>query len=319
MLCLGAGETFPNACVQQWFHRRRGRAVGCVFTFQWLGNAVYGTVIAGVVAQSWHLAAGLGAVANLALAPLSALLLRRNPEVCGLVPDGWAAVEDEEVKEELEERADARKFWAHFLFTFYALMFGGCDFYMLEMIAEASGTGAVSVSLHIFAPLAVASSMAVPTVGELMDGYSGHKRWLPSALLAVAGFLTGLVTLWLTSISGWFSAVSYGVARGITAGIFQSLLSAGLCFSTLGVGRNDIGRMLGYNQLSTLVGTGVGPLWYGTCRDIFGSFRFSLVVSSLPTMLLGLFFAHQALQISKEVPAASVAMAPVMVGSKEEA
>ena len=183
-------------------------------------------------------------------------------------------------------------FGAHFVFTFfYALMFGGCDFYMVEMIAEASGTGAVSVSLHIFAPLAIASSMAVPTVGELMDAYSGRARWLPSALLAVAGFLTALVTLWLTSISGWLSAMSYGVARGITAGVFQSLLSAGLCFSSLGVGRHEIGRMLGYNQLSTLVGTGIGPFWYGTCRDLFGSFRFSLVASSLPTMLLGLFFA----------------------------
>lgn len=30
MLCLGAGEIFPNACVQQWFKRRRGRAVGVV-------------------------------------------------------------------------------------------------------------------------------------------------------------------------------------------------------------------------------------------------------------------------------------------------
>ena len=233
MLSLGAGEIFPNACVQQWFNRRRGRAVGVVFTFQWLGNAIFGTVIAGIVAEySWHMAAMMGAVANLVLAPVSALLLRRNPESCGMLPDGYASVpEDEEValKESQDadselSQTDARKFWAHFVFTFfYAVMFGGCDFYMIEMIAEAAGRGTgshdgnISVSLHIFAPFALASSFSVPCVGELMDRYcsaGSGKKWLPSALLAVAGVLTGAVTMGLTCIHNWPEAVLYGIVRG---------------------------------------------------------------------------------------------------------
>ncbi|CAK9078128.1 unnamed protein product [Durusdinium trenchii] len=290
MLCLGAGEIFPNACVQQWFKRRRGRAVGVVFTFQWLGNAVFGTVIAGIVANySWHTAALLGATANLFLAPLSALLLRRSPEVCGLLPDGWAAIPEEEeaaLKEtttttgEVQETSEisVRRFWAHFVFTFfYALMFGGCDFYMMEMVAEATvGVRDVSVPLHVFAPLALSSSVSIPVVGELMDAYSSRKTWLPSFLLAVAGVLTASVTSGLTSIQSWPTAVLCGAVRGITSGIFQSLLSAGLAFLSLGVSRKEIGRVLGYNQFCTLVGTGVGPLWYGTSRDLFGSFKVSL-------------------------------------------
>lgn len=247
-------------------------------------------MIAGIVANySWHTAALLGATANLFLAPLSALLLRRSPEVCGLLPDGWAAIPEEEeaaLKEtttttgEVQETSEisVRRFWAHFVFTFfYALMFGGCDFYMMEMVAEAgrktgktggwggwgrlrrlvrlgwlggrikvhvadhsirlgerlysdicgrlsvnttrfslwplspfqktlaradrhrcppSATGLtghtvglirftcqatvgvrdVSVPLHVFAPLALSSSVSIPVVGELMDAYSRPVR-----------------------------------------------------------------------------------------------------------------------------------------------
>jgi len=347
MLSLGAGEIFPNACVQQWFNRRRGRAVGVVFTFQWLGNAIFGTVIAGIVAEySWHMAAMMGAVANLVLAPVSALLLRRNPESCGMLPDGYASVpEDEEValKESQDadselSQTDARKFWAHFVFTFfYAVMFGGCDFYMIEMIAEAAGRGTgshdgnISVSLHIFAPFALASSFSVPCVGELMDRYcsaGSGKKWLPSALLAVAGVLTGAVTMGLTCIHNWPEAVLYGIVRGITSGIFQSLLGAGLCFSALGVGRAEIGRVLGYNAFCTLVGTGVGPFFFGTCRDLLGTFWASLWLSSIPPLLLGVFFAFQSLGISRAAypatvghrsPVATDPMAPAMIGSPKAA
>mmetsp|Transcript_11342 Transcript_11342/g.14202 ORF Transcript_11342/g.14202 Transcript_11342/m.14202 type:complete len:493 (+) Transcript_11342:36-1514(+) len=344
MLCLGAGEIFPNACVQQWFQRRRGRAVGVVFTFQWLGNAVIGTAIAGIVADySWHTAAALGALANLILSPLSALLLRRSPEVCGMLPDGYASIpeEDEEVglngskdskgsKETIDaaEQTDATKFWAHFLFTFfYAFMFGGCDFYMVEMVSEAAGNNPVSVSLHVFAPMALAAAVSVPCIGELMDKYSGTK-WLPSALLGVSGLLTAAVTICLPFIHSWLAAVSYGVVRGFTSGIFQSLLGAGLCFAALGVDRQEIGRILGYNQLCTLVGTGVGPFFYGTCRDLLGSFRTSLWLSGVPPLLLGMYFAIQAWRFSLQVrtackasavgnlsPAVTDPMAPAIFGS----
>lgn len=338
MLSLGAGEIFPNACVQQWFRRRRGRAVGVVFTFQWLGNAIFGTMIAGIVAEySWHTAAALGAICNQMLAPVSALVLRRSPEACGLLPDGYATIpEDEEIalkepneRAEPAEQTDVTKFWAHFVFTFfYAVMFGGCDFYMVEMVSEAAGNGVVSVSLHIFAPFALASSLSVPCVGELMDAYCSRKKWLPSALLGLAGFLTAAVTMWLPFVHNWFAAVLYAVVRGITSGIFQSLLSAGLCFAALGVGRQEIGRILGYNTLCTLVGTGVGPFFYGTCRDLLGTFRTSLWLSGIPPLLLGMFFAIQSMRIRRSYstaaagsrsPAATDPMAPAMIGSPKAA
>ncbi|CAE7225196.1 pcaK [Symbiodinium natans] len=312
-LSLGAAETFPNACVQQWFQRRRGRAVAVVFTFQWLGNAFVGPCVSGIVARhGWQTAALAGSFANLLLAPISATLLRRSPEVCGLLPDGWTAVSVEEpdassmkgASEALPAEApELRDLWPLFAFTFfYAVMFGGSDFYMVEMVAEA-WNGDLDVSILIFGPMALTAALSTPLVGELMDARSSSQKRVPIVLLSVAGFVTAIATTWLTCISSRASAVLYGVIRGSTTGVFQSLLSAGLAFTALGVRREEIGRVLGFNQLSTLVGTGVGPFWYGTFRDVFGAFHLGLLLSALPPLMLGFFFAAKALASEHGLPA----------------
>eukprot|EP00439_Symbiodinium_sp_Y106_P024495 s6012_g2.t14 len=308
--------------IKQWFQRRRGRAVGVtsrekerqvgkglsqhrhattnaefmrqvVFTFQWLGNAFIGKGVSGIA----------GSVANLLLAPVSATLLRRSPEACGLQPDGWTAVAADEEMEAVgmndanEARPSGtrkiRDLWPQFAFTFfYAVMFGGSDFYMVEMVAEAWPED-LDVALFIFGPMALTAAVSTPLVGELMDAWSKSHRRLPIVLLAAAGFVTAVATFLLTCIRSRTSAVLYGVIRGTTTGVFQSLLSAGLAFTALGVRREEIGRVLGYNQLCTLVGTGVGPFWYGSFRDVFGAFRFGLLFSALPPLMLGIFFASR--------------------------
>ncbi|CAE7784770.1 ybfB [Symbiodinium pilosum] len=305
-LSLGAAETFPNTCVQQWFQRRRGRAVGVVFTFQWLGNAFAGPIVSSTVASyGWQRAALAGSIANMLLAPISATLLRRSPEACGLQPDGWTAVAADEEMEAVSMKGaseapsgkdrEIRDLWPQFAFTFfYAVMFGGSDFYMVEMTSEA-WQEELDVSIFIFGPMALTAAVSTPLVGELMDAWSRTHKRLPIVLLAAAGFVTAIATSWLTCIGSRASAVLYGVVRGSTTGVFQSLLSAGLAFTALGVRREQIGQVLGYNQLATLVGTGVGPFWYGTFRDVFGAFRFGLLLSALPPFMLGIFFAAQAL------------------------
>ena len=239
MLSVGAGEIFPNAIMQQWFQRYRGRAVAVVFTFQWLGNAFVGMAAAYIVSKhSWHTAAALGATVNLVLAPASALLIRRSPEVCGMLPDGsdgYAFVPETKLipdgdmemeKEKLANGPDtsdtgatgSTRFLSHFMFTFFCgLIFGGCDFYMIEMVEEAAGKDEVSASFSIFAPLALSLSIAIPCVGELMDAYC-TQNWFPVALLAASGFLTGGVTIWLTFLQDWRGAVFYGILRGLVFG-----------------------------------------------------------------------------------------------------
>ncbi|CAJ1361065.1 unnamed protein product [Effrenium voratum] len=332
MLSIGAGETFPNAAVQQWFRRKRGRAVGVVFTFQWLGNGLIGLAVSAVVRRySWHAAAFAGSGVNLMLAPLSALLLRRSPEVCGLLPDGvddeeevnLKAASPEETSKEDAARApsfEVRKLWPHLLFSFfYAVMYGGSDFYMVEMVAEASGNAKeILVSWHIFWPFALTNALAVPSVGELMDKVQSKR--LPMLLLAIAALLTAVATVGLTCVTSRSNAVLYGVVRGFSSGIFQSLLTAGLAFAAAGVPREEIGRVLGFNQLTTVVGTGVGPCFYGFCRDLFGAFRGALLLTALPPLALSLYFWSQARKaIPPDAAGEPAGLEPEVFGLESEA
>ena len=71
-LSLGALDTFPNACLQQWFVRRRGFAAALMNVVFQLGMAVQAPLLQNLVlARGWRTAAVVGAAGNLALAPLS--------------------------------------------------------------------------------------------------------------------------------------------------------------------------------------------------------------------------------------------------------
>merc|ERR1719375_757682 len=88
-LSLGALETLPNACVQKWFVRRRGRAMSLMHILQQVGVGFMGHAIsANVVAKGWRITAALGGVVNVALLAPSVLLLRSTPEAAGMLADG---------------------------------------------------------------------------------------------------------------------------------------------------------------------------------------------------------------------------------------
>eukprot|EP00747_Dinoflagellata_sp_TGD_P096605 gnl/TRDRNA2_/TRDRNA2_166892_c0_seq1.p1 gnl/TRDRNA2_/TRDRNA2_166892_c0~~gnl/TRDRNA2_/TRDRNA2_166892_c0_seq1.p1 ORF type:complete len:220 (-),score=16.94 gnl/TRDRNA2_/TRDRNA2_166892_c0_seq1:126-713(-) len=77
------------------------------------------------------------------------------------------------------------------------------------------------------------------------------------------------------------------ILRGFIGGVFGSLLPSGLVFIELGVSRNELGRVLGLNSRLVLFGTGTGPLLYGVSRDILDGFRWSLHVTAMPPLVVG--------------------------------
>jgi len=304
-LSMGALEIFSSACVQKWFVRRRGRALAVVATLTQFGNAAGGEVISELVlAAGWRTAARGGSLVNLALVPVAALLLRRSPEACGLAPDGDRAravlpVEDPSMKPAAATKEGSAEevpplpagVAPLFLFVFfYALMFGGCDFDMVGMVAEAEGKAAsVNVAMHIFVPMAIVGAIFTPLIGELMDRSTRGPAYA-LLLLGFDGLLTCFVTNLLCFITTPTLGLLYGCLRGLANAIFQTMCSSGMAFAALGVPRDHIGRILGMNQFATLAGTGVGPLLYGTAKDMLGNFRLSLQLSSLPPLFFGLCF-----------------------------
>jgi len=304
-MSLGALETFPGACVQKWFVRRRGRAATLVTMLQQAGNALAAPVVSGLVlAVGWRQTARWGSLANIVLAIPTMLILRSRPEDCGLKPDGdderglstTPNTQKEDASKTGSEQADEQDdlppgLFPLYLFTFiYAFMFGGCDFEMVGMISEAvEQPGDVDVATHIYVPLALTATVFIPIVGECMDHNKGSHTFA-YLLLGTCGLLTFLITNLLHYAGTPVIAISYGILRGLTQAVFGPLLNAGLAFAVCGVHRGIIGRVLGKNRLFAMAGTAAGPLVYGVSKGVLGTFKLSLQISSLPPLLLAAFF-----------------------------
>eukprot|EP00929_Paragymnodinium_shiwhaense_P090831 TRINITY_DN50928_c0_g1_i1.p1 TRINITY_DN50928_c0_g1~~TRINITY_DN50928_c0_g1_i1.p1 ORF type:complete len:514 (-),score=32.52 TRINITY_DN50928_c0_g1_i1:104-1645(-) len=333
-LSLGALEVFPNACVQKWFVRYRGRAVSVLATLQQFGLAAMAPVSSILVTTGgWRHAADMHAATNLFMIPITLLLIRRTPEACGLLPDGDPVVEAQSSKDETERLPEAREdgeppielhlkelegeatspttpkkvveepqddlpsgLWPLYLYSFcFSLIFGGADFYMMGIVEEAGGAvGGVDVANHIFLPISAVQGIISPFLGELVDRCK-DGRTIASAMLCVCALSTFASTLVLTYTVSPAIGILYAVLRAFSGCVFFTLINSGTMYMLFGVQRHQIGRALGNGTSATIAGTGIGPLLYGVCKDVLGNFWCAVWLSAVPHLLFGVLFAAQAL------------------------
>jgi MFS family permease len=190
-----------------------------------------------------------------------------------------------------------RIFWVYSFFQ--GLILCGTDMFMGDILdnafylssREATPLRGNQAPTCIFLPHALACSLSQLIVGEVMDRATRAKSWqrLPVALLCFGTFALAFINLALVVIDTPTNAVLIGMARGLCHGIYEMLLVGGLIFPALGVPRNRIGEVLGYNQLAMIVGTGLGPLAFGLYEYIFGNLWGVLILTSSPAFALGGF------------------------------
>lgn len=203
---------------------------------------------------------------------------------------------EEETLKEVPNTLPSGLFPLYAFSFFYAVIFGGCDFEMVYMFEEADGgSGTISIAHHVFLPMAIVIGIGQPFVGTLTDRMGQSSRGFANECLCCCGFFTFLCTVCLPWASDPALAILYAVVRGSTGAIFSILLTSGLAFAEFGVDRTLIGSALGYNQSAILAGTAFGPLLFGVGYDLFGSFRGTLVLTSLPPLVLFLYFGSRAL------------------------
>eukprot|EP00928_Gymnodinium_smaydae_P097934 TRINITY_DN898_c2_g1_i6.p1 TRINITY_DN898_c2_g1~~TRINITY_DN898_c2_g1_i6.p1 ORF type:complete len:527 (-),score=71.41 TRINITY_DN898_c2_g1_i6:1010-2590(-) len=321
-LSLGALEICPNACLQRWFVRRRGRAVSLVGTAQWIGISLLGLVVAWLVSQySWRRAAMAGASLNMITAVVTALFLRSGPEDCGLLPDGDGrvlenvkdpdrAVDSERAGIELVEQEETTAsqlldekvsagLWQIYIFSFFfSVAYSASDFYMMEIIAENPGANdRIDIAGHIFAPLALVCGFFSPILGELVDRYRSVE--LTFFFIGVAGCFACIATVILCFASTPLAAITYSLLRGMSFAVFFAIISSGLAFAAMGIPSNVIGSYLGKNAFANIAGTGVGPLGFGLANDFMKSFDPSLLAASVPMGLIGISFVLRSYQMRR--------------------
>ncbi len=272
--------------VGQWFVRRLSLAmavytialsVGFMLAFPLVGAAV--------VKYGWRAAwTGIGLSLLLGLAPLGWLLVRRNPEACGLQPDGERPVEEEENVAEAPSGHTLRQalltpaFWVFGLASaVYGLIASGIALFNESILAE---RGLDAATYH--RSLVIVALTAL--VGNFLGGWL-TSRWRMNRLLALAMGLLACSLLALPHVRTEAHVAAYALVMGLAGGFVIVIFFS---FWSRAFGRAHLGKIQGAAQALTVLASAVGPLLLAECVAQTGSYAAMFYALTLVVTALGL-------------------------------
>ena len=226
----------------------------------------------------------MGVATIVIMAPLAWLLFRDTPEEDGLKMDGGRVAPAATVNPDMHihrefTRGEALRdysFWVFNLtFSFYGLYATAFTFHILSLAREYQFADERILSL--FVPIAATSVFT-----NLIFGLVNSRLRLKWLLLVMnIGCLSATLGMLFLDKPGGVSA--YVLGNGIASGGFVSL--TGIVFPRF-YGRLHLGAISGVNMSAMVIASGLGPLAFGLCHQLFGSYRWILIVSVfLPAFL----------------------------------
>lgn len=296
MVCLP-----PRQLMGKWWSRRRGRVmsltgVGGSFFFAFAPKGL-DALIDG---QGWQGAyVMMGVFLCVIFAGVVWLLVRDNPESCGLVPDGEIIEETGEPKnQDLLIRRDYTRneamktfaFWAaNLALGFHALVFTGYTFHIVA-IGQEMGIGE-DVLLSLFVPMAVVSVATNLTIGWVSD-HTRIKYILFFFTTMMAVCLSGFLVIYSESawnvlpveIPGLFT-IDFAFSPG-TVLVLLGLGTAGGCFGLLSTivwprfyGKAHLGAINGVAMSTMVISSAVGPALFAWLHRVGDSYEFVILLS----------------------------------------
>lgn len=262
------------AIVGHWFVRRIDTAMAVYSVIISIGfMAAFPLVGAAVQAWGWRAAwMGIGVALTLVLAPLAMLVVRRNPESIGLLPDGpveagFSRPEGSRPDSELAgytwtTALAMPSFWVFAIGTaLYGLVASGIGLFNESILAQRG-----------FGPDIYYQTLAVTAMTALVGNFLGG--WLSSRmplgrLMAISQFILAAGVFALPFISSFALVMVWAAAMGLGGGIVMVLF-----FSVWGrvFGRRHLGRIQGVAQALTVVASAIGPLLLAWCLELTGSY-----------------------------------------------
>ncbi len=274
--------------VPLWFHRRQPQAMATYSILLSVGFMIaFPTLGALISSMGWRNAwAGVGVCLLVGMAPIAGLLMRRNPDSCGLQLDGEAipAMETDRAPVRdfrLGEVVRFSLFWVLALASaLYGFVASGLSLFNESVLAERG------FALGIYH-----TSLAVTALTGLVGNFIGGwllGRMAATRLMAIAmGLLAA--ALWalphLHSIAGVMAqAVVMGAAGGVVTVLFFSVWSRFF-------GRRHLGMIQGAAQTLTVIGSAVGPLWLAKIVEWTGSYATGFRILGLLVAATGIWAA----------------------------
>ncbi len=285
MVSLGAniGGFAPNwATINNWFVRKKGRAMGFGMASQAMGGVVLSPLLAFIIAHwGWETGAIVTGIAIFLLVLPIAQMIKTRPQDMGLLPDGDqpepitiqpSAVEDESSQKASQRRIVLPSFnfsigQARRTKSFWILMAAlglrqmgqaGMQLHMSPMLQARYGFGAIEAG----ALISVLAFMGV--VGAIVAGTTGDhfpRRWVMGIIVACEAFSLLLLVLgnsWLVYpflVIFGFGQGSHALNRAILGEYF---------------GNSHYARLWGLLSMATTPLAAAGPIYAGWISDSSG-------------------------------------------------
>jgi OFA family oxalate/formate antiporter-like MFS transporter len=279
----GLVQSVAPPTVAKWFLRYRGRALGILFFATSVGGVVMPLLTQFVIEQwSWRVAWVVLSGAMLLVGAIPcALLVRRQPEDLGLLPDGRRAVQAEAIGSSAApdaaspSAAEGQPTWR------LGEAIRSSTLWLLLFAAFMGGVGSTGIGLHLVPYLTQQGLGAIQAVGAVSVGFLagavGNMGWgflterlsarylLAVIYLARAGSVALLLAV-SSPIEAYAFAVLRGVAEGGAAAVTVVLLAQYY-------GSRHLGAIYGVNRAVQVLGFALGPIVAGLAYDVNGSYR----------------------------------------------
>ena len=280
--------------IGKWFDHHRGKAfaisgVAVAFAFSFAPQALDFLIWKFGWSGAWVC---LGLLTLGVMAVSGWLLMRDNPEECGLRMDGTADPKStrrsnaDAIAHRDYTRAEALgtwTFWAFNLSFGFWSMFGTAATFHIVSIGESTGHPRAEI-IGYFVPMAVIS-----VASNIFCGWASAHTRLKYLLLMMN--LAALAGVWGTIALGsqlglLFFIGGYGVAGGCFAAL------SGIAWPRF-FGRRSLGAISGVGMSSMVIASGIGPLFFSLSKSFTGGYGAALYLSAVfPALLLaGSFWA----------------------------
>jgi len=296
-----SGQVLSGALVSKWFVRQRGRAFGFYTMGIPAGGAIFVPLIAFLIPSlGWRGAwVSLAILTWVLIIPLALIIVRRQPEDMGLLPDGAQVPDGGLVPVTLAATAKSsdeigwtvnqalRTPTAWFLVIGFVLsnMAGGA--FMVHQVAAISDKGfSVELASGVMAVLFFFSFIIKPIAGFMTERLP--VRFVACFFIALAG-ISLLVLAAATSVSGlMLFAVLYGCGVGATT-VLQSIIWADY------YGRQFQGAIRGTLSPVFAMSQAFSPLFAGWMYDTTGSYDKAFIVVGIAA-----FFASSLILVARQ-------------------
>jgi len=292
----GAAYVVSAAIVPKWFVRKRGRALALSTMGTGAGALVMPLVATGLIsAVGWRDTWVVLGVATAVITVPLALLMRRQPEDVGLLPDSDRAfdsdtgaprsVAEEEYSFSASEALRQPTTWLIVTaMTLASMSLLGVPSNLVPMLQDRGmSLEGAATGLTIYGLMSM--------LARFSWGILAERTHVRKAILILSGYAA--IVTFLFVVAGNGSAILFILAAGTGFGVGGIVILNPLVWPTY-LGRRHLGAILGFVLPITTIGGSTGPFMMAKIFDWTGSYELGLVVLSGAWVLCGvaMYFAR---------------------------